>query len=590
MDGHWAEEGHFLKNDLLKVAVVDLIYRAFHRIGQEPPSVNELLKMCKPEDECWDVYAKSCCMGINQCEKEGTAARVAKYKPNNISMLCAFIAAIRPGFKSMYKIFESKQPFSYNVKAFDDLIQTEEMPMSFVLYQEQEMAALNYAGISMSECYTAIKNIAKKRKEKVLAYHDVFIDGFNKAMIENEGKTPEEANKLSSELWQIIEDSASYSFNASHSYCVALDSLYGAWLKSHHPIAFYECFMQIQEEKGAKDKINKAKDEAEDYYNVKFPPYRFGQDNRQITGDIETNSINNALSSIKNYSNNIAEILYECSLEEHKTFMDVMKWLDKRSIKTAKVQPLIKIDYFMQFGNCVELLRVNELFDLFAQGTAKTVKKDKINSEVLGNIILEHSANVNFYKVDYYSNKKGEDVYKLIKAENEEEAREKAKIKNIKKITLIGTRGELFEEYKGKYDIEENVYNILDMCGLLTSCERYIKSLNLNDLSFKLKCANHNEILGYIDLTTNREEDRQKLVVSKVVPVKNKTTGEQFAYMLVTKSIGSGKNGSINVMRNVFDANPISENDVIFIRNRNTDMYKNQKGYWYLRRYEKIIV
>ena len=536
MDGHWAEEGHFLKNDLLKVAVVDLIYRAFHRIGQEPPSVNELLKMCKPEDECWDVYAKSCCMGINQCEKEGTAARVAKYKPNNISMLCAFIAAIRPGFKSMYKIFESKQPFSYNVKAFDDLIQTEEMPMSFVLYQEQEMAALNYAGISMSECYTAIKNIAKKRKEKVLAYHDVFINGFNKAMIENEGKTPEEANKLSSELWRIIEDSASYSFNASHSYCVALDSLYGAWLKSHHPIAFYECFMQIQEEKGAKDKINKAKDEAEDYYNVKFPPYRFGQDNRQITGDIETNSINNALSSIKNYSNNIAEILYECSLEEHKTFMDVMKWLDKRSIKTAKVQPLIKIDYFMKFGNCVELLRINEMFDFFAQGTAKSIKKEKIKSEVLENIILRHATD------------------------------------------------------KKKDGSEAKSYTITDMDSILNEVEVYIKSLNLDDLSFKLKCANHNEILGYIDLTTNREEDRQKLVVSKVVPVKNKTTGEQFAYMLVTKSIGSGKNGSINVMRNVFDANPISENDVIFIRNRDTDMYKNKKGYWYLRRYERIVV
>ncbi len=536
MDGHWAEEGHFLKNDLLKVAVVDLIYRAFHRIGQEPPSVNELLKMCKSEDECWDVYAKSCCMGINQCEKEGTAARVAKYKPNNISMLCAFIAAIRPGFKSMYKIFESKQPFSYNVKAFDDLIQTEEMPMSFVLYQEQEMAALNYAGISMSECYTAIKNIAKKRKEKVLAYHDVFIDGFNKAMINNEGKTPEEASKLSAELWQIIEDSASYSFNASHSYCVALDSLYGAWLKSHHPIAFYECFMQIQEEKGAKDKINKAKDEAEDYYNVKFPPYRFGQDNRQITGNVETNSINNALSSIKNYSNNIAEILYECSLEEHKTFMDVMKWLDKRSIKTAKVQPLIKIDYFMQFGNCAELLRINEMFDFFAQGTAKSIKKEKIKSEVLENIISRHATD------------------------------------------------------KKKDGSEAKSYTITDIDSILEEVETYIKSLNLNDLNFKLKCANHQEILGYIDLTTNKEEDRQKLVVSKVVPVKNKTTGEQFAYMLVTKSIGSGKNGSINVMRNVFDTNPISENDVIFIRNKNTDMYKNKKGYWYLRRYEKIIV
>ena len=536
MDGHWAETGHFLKNDLLKVSVVDLIYRTFHKIGQEPPSVNELLRMCGVEDSCWDIYAKGCCMGINQCERSGTASRVAKYQPTNISMLCAFIAAIRPGFKSMYKVFESKQPFSYNVKAFDDLIQTEEMPMSFVLYQEQEMAALNYAGISMSECYTAIKNIAKKRKEKVLAYHDVFINGFNKAMIENEGKTPEEASKLSGELWQIIEDSASYSFNASHSYCVALDSLYGAWLKSHHPIAFYECLMQIQEEKGNKDKLNDAKSEAEDYFNVKFPPFRFGQDNRQITGDVKTNSINNSLSSIKNYSTKIAEVLYECSLQEHKTFMDVMAWLDKQSIKSAKVVPLIKIDYFMKFGNCAELLRINEMFDFFSQGSAKQIKKEKVKSEILKDIISRHATD------------------------------------------------------KNKDGSESKSYTITDINAILNEVESYIKSLNLSDLSFKLKCANQNDILGYIDLTTNKPEDRQKLVVSKVVPLKNRTTGEQFANMLVTKSIGSGKNGTVNIMMNVFNANPVSENDVIHIKNKDTDMYQNKKGFWYLRRYEKIIM
>lgn len=143
MDGHSAEDGHFLKNDLLKVSVVDLIYRAYHRIGMEPPTVTELLKMCPPTDIAWDIYEKGCTLGINQCEQTGTASRVAKYKPKNISELGAFVAAIRPGFKSMYKTFEERKPFAYNVKAFDDLIQTDEMPNSFLLYQEQEMAALN---------------------------------------------------------------------------------------------------------------------------------------------------------------------------------------------------------------------------------------------------------------------------------------------------------------------------------------------------------------------------------------------------------------------------------------------------------------
>ena len=68
MDGHWAEECHFLKNDILKVSVVDLIYRAYQRAGIEPPSVNELLERCPPADPAWEIYKRGCTLGINQVE------------------------------------------------------------------------------------------------------------------------------------------------------------------------------------------------------------------------------------------------------------------------------------------------------------------------------------------------------------------------------------------------------------------------------------------------------------------------------------------------------------------------------------------
>lgn len=201
------------------------MYKVFDRIGMEPPSVTELLEMCPSNDPAWDVYAKGATIGINQVEKTGTTARVAKYHPTNISELCAFVAAIRPGFASMYKTFESRQPFKYGVKSFDELIQTEEMPNSFVLYQEMEMAALHYAGIPMSECYTAIKNIAKKRVEKVLAYKGTFISGFANAIMRDEGKPEDAAKELAGELWTIIEDSSRYSFNA----CVSGDTIIRHW-------------------------------------------------------------------------------------------------------------------------------------------------------------------------------------------------------------------------------------------------------------------------------------------------------------------------------------------------------------------------
>lgn len=127
--------------------------------------------------------------------------------------MTAFVAAIRPGFKTMYKKFESREPFNYGVKSFDSLIATDEMPDSFVLYQEQVMATLHYAGIPMSECYGIIKSIAKKRVEEVYKYKEIFMDNFSKALVNNENMTKEQADSMTDNIWKIIEANASYSFN-----------------------------------------------------------------------------------------------------------------------------------------------------------------------------------------------------------------------------------------------------------------------------------------------------------------------------------------------------------------------------------------
>ena len=173
------------------------------------------------------------------------------------------------------------------------------------------MLTLNYAGIPMSECYAVIKAIAKKREDEVKKNKEVFIEGFKKRLQEDDTISDTKAEETARQVWQIIEDGSRYSFNASHAYSVALDSLYQAWLKAHYPLEFYETYLNILNEKGAKTRLNKFKQEAESYFRIKFPPYRFGQDNRKITIDKENNAINNALSSIKGYSNIVGEALYQ---------------------------------------------------------------------------------------------------------------------------------------------------------------------------------------------------------------------------------------------------------------------------------------
>lgn len=531
MDGKWAEDYKFLKNDWLKVSVVDLIARVYARIGIPRHSVDELLALCPPTDPVWDIYKKSCTLGINQVEQAGTAKRVSIYAPTNISELCAFVAAIRPGFKSMYKIFEKREPFSYHIEALDALLQTPEMPNSFVLYQESSMAVLNYAGIPMSECYEIIKNIAKKRVNKVLKYKEQFVAGFKQALIDKEGQDEGRAADLAHDVWQILEDSSQYAFNASHSYCVAIDSLYGAYLKTYYPLQFYETFLRVLEEKGDKDRLNAAREEAEDYFKVKFPPFRYGQDNRAITADLDNHSITNSLASIKGFGSDIGTIFYECNQDNPASFVDVLKWLDQRSIKSARLQPLINIGYFAPFGNIPTLSRIVEMFDFFKQGTAKQIKKSKVAGSPLEAILQQYADGTNA---------------------------------------------------KGK---ELASYLITDIDGLLSACEAHIRELNLNELPLRVQMANQLDVLGYVDLTTNREEDRRKLLVADLVPLKSKDSSEPWAYAVFTKSIGTGKAARLTLRAKVYNSKPFKKADIIYA----SSIAKENSGYWYLYQYDIVL-
>lgn len=285
IDGKSAEKYLFLKNDLLEATVVESIHRTYKRIGKKPHSVKELIKICENDNSVWNIYDRGVVMGINQVEPDKTSEKVQRYKPRNISELSSFISAIRPGFKSNYKQYEQRLPFSYGIETLDNIIQTDSFPYSYLLYQELIMAVLAYAGIEIYKTYEIIKSIAKKRYDDIYKYKEVFIPMMTKKLQEDEGQTEEKSAETAEKIWTVIEDSAQYGFNAAHAYSVANDSLYGAYLKSHYPVQFYETLMKLYEEDSDKDRILKAKIEAEKFFNIKFPEFKFGQDNREIKGD-----------------------------------------------------------------------------------------------------------------------------------------------------------------------------------------------------------------------------------------------------------------------------------------------------------------
>lgn len=380
VDGAIAENYKFLKNDILCVSIVLLVDKIYRRIGIPHKTVEELKEFVKNDPKTWDIYKNGYTLGVNQCEQVSSAKKMMRFQAKNISELSAWIAAIRPAFKSMYSKFESRESFSYGIPAFDKLLQTEELPQSWILYQEQSMSVLSYAGFPMDECYGIIKAIAKKHPEKVRPLKDRFIEGFKNRIITEEGIEEIQAQEMSERVWQIINDSCGYGFNSAHAYCMAIDSLSCAMLKANYPYEFYEVLLQFHSDRGEKDKVGALKAEMKKAFGIQEGPYRFGEDNRKFNAIPERGIIQPSLLSIKGLSQDLANDLYELSqTKRFDNFIDLLREFDHmKSMNVAKLDTLIKLNYFSQFGSIGKLLNIVELYNKF--GTRKTLKESDVLS------------------------------------------------------------------------------------------------------------------------------------------------------------------------------------------------------------------
>lgn len=375
----------YLKQDYLVVDSVGLTYDVYKEAGIEPFTVNELLAKIEHDDATWQIYADGHTQCVNQCEQPKSTQKVMRYKPKNISELTQFIAAIRPGFQSMYNTFESRQHFDYGIKTLDDLLQDQYCTSSFMLYQESLMKVLGFAGFPMSETYTIVKAISKKKDYVIKEAKPKFIANFAKSIIDT-GDTNDEqqAHKLADKVWRIIEDNASYSFNSAHAYCMAVDSVTIAYLKAHYPLEFYKCVLQRYTDKGEKDKVSLIKQEMLKR-GFKLKDIKFGDDNRQFNIDRANDCIVQTMASIKDMPKSTPQALYELGQKGVRNRGELYQAIidDSRINKTA-IEILFKLDYFEKFGHPNKLIAEFDIYQKYI--SVKVLTKSNFNDTIIDDI------------------------------------------------------------------------------------------------------------------------------------------------------------------------------------------------------------
>ena len=376
----------YLKQDYLVVDSVGLTYDVYKEAGLEPFTVNELLAKIEHDDATWQIYSDGYTQCVNQCEQPKSTQKVMRYKPKNISELTQFIAAIRPSFQSMYHTFESRQHFDYGIKALDDLLQDEYCSSSFILYQESLMKVLGFAGFPMSETYTIIKAISKKKDYVIKDARPKFITNFARAILDTgETNDVDKAHELAEEVWMIIENSASYGFNSAHAYCMAIDSVTIAYLKAHHPLEFYKCVLQRFTDKGEKDKVSLIKQEMLKR-GYKLKDIQFGDDNRQFNIDRADNCIVQTMTSIKDMPKTAPQALYELGQKSIKSRADLYQALmDDSRINSKACDILFKLGYFSKLcSNPNRLMAEYEIYQKYI--STKVLTKSKFNDTMIEQI------------------------------------------------------------------------------------------------------------------------------------------------------------------------------------------------------------
>lgn len=515
------DEAHrcgLVKYDFLVLKTVQVIRDTCKYLNQSYPKTHEI--------DWWDENVWNDMLNgsaaLFQFESIFAYDSFKKFKPKNIFDMSLVTACIRPSGASYRNELLARKPHKNPSEIIDNLLKDN---LGYLIYQEDTIKFLQeICGLSGSEADTIRRAIGHKDKDKLNESLPRILNGY----CEKSAKPKEEAEEEAKEFLQVIEDSASYQFGLNHSIAYCLLGYLCGYYRYYHPLEFLTSFLNNA---ANEDDIKNGTLYA-NKIGIKITMPKWGFSKSDYFFDVEKNIITKGLSSIKYMGSGIAEELFDLAhSNEYTHFVDVLYDISKNSkIDARQLDILIKIDFFSDFGNQRELLRIADLFDnTFKKGEAKQISKAKVEGTVFEPIISKYSNGT----------------------------------------TKTG-------------GIAKN-YTLIDIRTILREIEDAIKALNLEDLSDVIKVRNFVESMGYIGYVSGKEEDRRKLYITNIFPVYRKKDGKQFGYSILTKSIGSGKESRFTVFNRVYDKNPIKKDDIIYCKS-----FERDGQYFTLTDYNKI--
>jgi DNA polymerase-3 subunit alpha len=199
----------------------------------------DLDRLTYDDQRVFELFRRGETTGVFQFESPGMRRLLVEMKPDRLEDLIAANALFRPGPMDLIPDYNRRKHGQAEVPKSHPLVDKHTAETYGVMvYQEQVMQIVHeLGGIGLRDAYSLIKNISKKKHDKIEKERPKFING-----AQGKGLSKAQAD----ELFELILKFAGYGFNKSHSTGYAIVAYQTAYLKTFFPCQYMAAFLTFE--------------------------------------------------------------------------------------------------------------------------------------------------------------------------------------------------------------------------------------------------------------------------------------------------------------------------------------------------------
>jgi error-prone DNA polymerase len=231
-----------LKVDILALGMLSAIRKSLQLVHRYCPAIKTISDIPKEDRATYQMLQRADTIGVFQIESRAQMSMLPRLKPECFYDLVIQIAIVRPGpiqGDMVHPYLRRRQGLEQVTYPSDAIKSVLERTLGVPIFQEQviklAMVAAGFSGGEADQLRRAITNWGKN--SKLLSFEKKLTQG----MI-TRGYDEDFARRL----FEQIKGFGGYGFPESHSASFALLAYVSAWLKCHHPAAFFTGLLNSQ--------------------------------------------------------------------------------------------------------------------------------------------------------------------------------------------------------------------------------------------------------------------------------------------------------------------------------------------------------